>query len=41
MQVYTKTKGAVAMSTVNFLWPNFSSQPLQYVMGNKENCWWC
>ena len=35
MQVYTKPKGTVAMSTVDFLWSNFSSQPLQY--HNRNN----
>ena len=29
MEVYTKPKGTVAMSTANFLWPNVCSQPLQ------------
>ena len=29
MQVYTKTISTVAMSTVNFLWPNVCSQYLQ------------
>ena len=35
VQVYTKPKGTVGMSTVNFLWPNFNCQPLQYHIGNR------
>ena len=38
--IQSQRANLVAMSTVNFLLPNFSSHPLQYHIGNRENWWW-